>query len=705
MTVIAFMAHFLLEKSLGCKRLEQRMFFYICFPDENMMCNYFNELAVGYKILKQFKLKHLRVDVQRCQIVDRGQTTSVEPRSMDVLAFLAAKSGQVISQQELFDALWPDTVFNPGAIQRCIAQLRKAMGDDARSPIFISTHSKRGYCLDVEPSSQKITLTKGHLKKGRWLMVSLLVVAWLYVDQRVPKQGVMQGTLTGKLTPITSTSHYDFFPAYSSDGNTLAFIRQQNGMGHIFLKDMISGAERQLTNETHNFLSLVWSVDNRSILFIVRDQNSDWVGQKPINQERIKEVFRLEGAGGIWRVFPKQNGLYYMLAKAPVNKKPITKIRSFDLETKIHTDVLVNSDEFAPYRIAMSPDKKVFAIAGESSENKVEFRLFDLQSQKLSKPFATLPLGFTEINWHPDGKSLLVHYLNQLFALTLNGEFTTLPYNNYQRLFNPVYHPQGHKILMSLNQQDMDLITFNLQTGQLHKLIDSDAEDHLARFSPNGQNLAFVSSRTGTQQVFMLDKGHDINIFTNPDNLPIYRAPVWSKHGDKLSFSFANHLFIFNVTTKKLSETIMTDTFTSVLDWYTNDNQLLIAIKKGNNSYLSQYDLDTQTTLDLVETGVNYSARLSDDDKLVFYNEGKLHWGDRIFSLDALPEISGMVYPIKDALIFQSGRQIIRFDGKTHSVMVNELPLEALSIADVKNSEQILLYSSSSQSSKIVALE
>jgi DNA-binding winged helix-turn-helix (wHTH) protein len=198
--------------------------------------------------LKQFKLKHLWIDVQRCQIVDNGQTVSVEPRSMDVLAYLASHSGQVITQQELFDALWPDTVFSPGAIQRCIAQLRKAMGDNARNPTFISTHSKRGYCLDVVPSNIQISHTKGQIKKGSGLIVSFLFVAWLYVDLQVAKQV----TLIGKLTPITSSSHYDFYPSYSSDGNTLAFIRQQNGLTHIFLKDMDSGAERQLTQQAFN---------------------------------------------------------------------------------------------------------------------------------------------------------------------------------------------------------------------------------------------------------------------------------------------------------------------------------------------------------------------------------------------------------------------------------------------------------------------
>ena len=69
--------------------------------------------------------------MQHCQVVDRGQATSVEPRIMDVLVLLASKLSQVISPQELLAALWPDTIFSPAAIQRCIAQLRKVMGDNA----------------------------------------------------------------------------------------------------------------------------------------------------------------------------------------------------------------------------------------------------------------------------------------------------------------------------------------------------------------------------------------------------------------------------------------------------------------------------------------------------------------------------------------------------------------------------------------------
>ena len=60
---------------------------------------------------------------------------------------------------------------------------------------------------------------------------------------------------------------------------------------------------------------------------------------------------------------------------------------------------------------------------------------------------------------------------------------------------------------------------------------------------------------------------------------------------------------------------------------------------------------------------------------------------------------------MEDALIFQSARQVILLDGTGYSVMVNELPQEALSIADVHNSEMLLLNLRSSHSAKIVELE
>ncbi len=71
----------------------------------------------------------------------------LEPKMMDVLVRLARTTGEVVSREDLIDAVWPDVFISESVLTRAIAGLRRALGDDARSPRFIETISKRGYRL------------------------------------------------------------------------------------------------------------------------------------------------------------------------------------------------------------------------------------------------------------------------------------------------------------------------------------------------------------------------------------------------------------------------------------------------------------------------------------------------------------------------------------------------------------------------------
>jgi Tol biopolymer transport system component len=57
-------------------------------------------------------------------------------------------------------------------------------------------------------------------------------------------------------------------PAWSSDGRTLAFSSDRGGKLDIWLRDMASGAERQLTRHTDAALAAAWSRDGRRIAFL-----------------------------------------------------------------------------------------------------------------------------------------------------------------------------------------------------------------------------------------------------------------------------------------------------------------------------------------------------------------------------------------------------------------------------------------------------
>jgi len=75
------------------------------------------------------------------------ERVKIEPRTMDVLVYLAERSGQVVAQSELESSIWKDVVVTSQSVYQSIAQLRRVLKDDAREPRYIATVSRRGYRL------------------------------------------------------------------------------------------------------------------------------------------------------------------------------------------------------------------------------------------------------------------------------------------------------------------------------------------------------------------------------------------------------------------------------------------------------------------------------------------------------------------------------------------------------------------------------
>jgi DNA-binding winged helix-turn-helix (wHTH) protein len=69
----------------------------------------------------------------------------VTPKSLALLRALAERPGQVVTKDELFRIVWPDTAVSDAALSSCIMELRQALQDDARRPRYIETVHRRGF--------------------------------------------------------------------------------------------------------------------------------------------------------------------------------------------------------------------------------------------------------------------------------------------------------------------------------------------------------------------------------------------------------------------------------------------------------------------------------------------------------------------------------------------------------------------------------
>ena len=70
---------------------------------------------------------------------------------MDLLVFFARYPRQVHSRQRLIEEVWQVRAVAENTLTHAVAELRRALGDDARKPKFIETIHRRGYRLLVKP--------------------------------------------------------------------------------------------------------------------------------------------------------------------------------------------------------------------------------------------------------------------------------------------------------------------------------------------------------------------------------------------------------------------------------------------------------------------------------------------------------------------------------------------------------------------------
>jgi serine/threonine-protein kinase len=93
-----------------------------------------------------------RVDPALDEISGNGRTVKLEPRAMRVLVCLAEHAGQVVSVEQLLDAVWKEVIVTPDSVYQAVAGLRRAFANGTEEPAYIVNVLRRGYRL-VAPVS------------------------------------------------------------------------------------------------------------------------------------------------------------------------------------------------------------------------------------------------------------------------------------------------------------------------------------------------------------------------------------------------------------------------------------------------------------------------------------------------------------------------------------------------------------------------
>jgi DNA-binding winged helix-turn-helix (wHTH) protein len=86
-----------------------------------------------------------QLDAANAQLWCETQPVRLTAKALQVLSYLAERPGQLVTKDELFGAVWPDTVVSDATLTSNIQAVRHVLGDDSRSPQYIETVHRRGF--------------------------------------------------------------------------------------------------------------------------------------------------------------------------------------------------------------------------------------------------------------------------------------------------------------------------------------------------------------------------------------------------------------------------------------------------------------------------------------------------------------------------------------------------------------------------------
>src|SRR5688572_25901882 len=87
------------------------------------------------------------LDARSGELRREGVAVRLPPQPFRVLWMLASRRGELVTREEIRQELWGNDTFVDfdGGLNFCINQIRRALRDNAESPLFVHTLPRRGY--------------------------------------------------------------------------------------------------------------------------------------------------------------------------------------------------------------------------------------------------------------------------------------------------------------------------------------------------------------------------------------------------------------------------------------------------------------------------------------------------------------------------------------------------------------------------------
>ncbi|WP_050579574.1 winged helix-turn-helix domain-containing tetratricopeptide repeat protein [Rhizobium leguminosarum] len=90
-----------------------------------------------------YRIGETILDTERCTFHRAGELVQLRPKTFDLLSHMARNPDRLLTKDELFDVVWPNTIVTEDSLTQCVRDARKCIGDEEQT--IIRTMPRRGY--------------------------------------------------------------------------------------------------------------------------------------------------------------------------------------------------------------------------------------------------------------------------------------------------------------------------------------------------------------------------------------------------------------------------------------------------------------------------------------------------------------------------------------------------------------------------------
>ena len=94
-----------------------------------------------------YRVADVEIDRVRAVVRRKGVVVPLRPKTYRVFLFLLDHNDRLVAKEDLIEAVWDGLAVSDDVLVRCIAELRKVLGDDPKRPRLLRTFPKMGYGL------------------------------------------------------------------------------------------------------------------------------------------------------------------------------------------------------------------------------------------------------------------------------------------------------------------------------------------------------------------------------------------------------------------------------------------------------------------------------------------------------------------------------------------------------------------------------